>query len=385
MSELSKSLFEMVRAFHVAFGHDAPDEPVPMNQNSRAVRAGFMREELAEFLDADCVVARVDALLDLLYFVVGTGVAMGQPLEFYEGVTSVMLPAYEQQKEFLLSPIARQIYDFENTHVSGSHVRALEGVGSLVCGVLRNSGLEVLPLFTIVHGANMAKLWEDGKPRWREGDGKVLKPEGWRSPEGALAVAMLGMNAGIFEEERQRIDTADMVWHVPTGEMCTVACVKGDVLYKYGHSIEKVLLNDCVLVAVGNEDARVRMWQEMVEAGVEWGDYGRMRLGVDEYGDLSDFVELMDDVFVDPDNVRLVASALLERFDKLVVERGENELPYLDVLMGFHNAYKRVIVMLEEQSGGVLFRDIAIDTLVASLPRGTTGYVWDTQVLGGGG
>jgi predicted HAD superfamily Cof-like phosphohydrolase len=36
--------------------------------------------------------------------------------------------------------------------------------------------------FRRVHQSNMAKLWEDGKPRFR-GDGKILKPPTYRTPE----------------------------------------------------------------------------------------------------------------------------------------------------------------------------------------------------------
>jgi hypothetical protein len=35
--------------------------------------------------------------------------------------------------------------------------------------------------FRRVHLSNMAKLWEDGKPRFRE-DGKILKPPTYRTP-----------------------------------------------------------------------------------------------------------------------------------------------------------------------------------------------------------
>lgn len=82
------------------------------------------------------------------------------------------------------------------------------------------------------------------------------------------------------------------------------------------------------------------------------------------------------------DDVRFVTSALLETFDKLVKERDTNELPFVAVLMGFHNAYKRVILELEKQSGEPV-REYAVTTLRAGLPEGTTGHIWDTQVIKG--
>jgi predicted HAD superfamily Cof-like phosphohydrolase len=32
----------------------------------------------------------------------------------------------------------------------------------------------------------MAKLFPDGKPRYRESDGKIIKPDGWVAPEPKL-------------------------------------------------------------------------------------------------------------------------------------------------------------------------------------------------------
>jgi predicted HAD superfamily Cof-like phosphohydrolase len=36
--------------------------------------------------------------------------------------------------------------------------------------------------FNRVHASNMTKVWEDGRPRYRE-DGKVLKPPTYKSPD----------------------------------------------------------------------------------------------------------------------------------------------------------------------------------------------------------
>ena len=80
-----------------------------------------------------------------------------------------------------------------------------------------------------------------------------------------------------------------------------------------------------------------------------------------------------------PDEVRKITLHLLEAFDQLA-EKRERPLQYIDVLLGFHNAYKRMIVHMEKETGQS-FREIAIDTLRSALPHGTTGYIWDTQVL----
>jgi tetratricopeptide (TPR) repeat protein len=86
-----------------------------------------MREEINEFLEARTLVEQADAMIDLMYFAMGTMVEMG---------------------------------------------------------------LRPEELFDIVHHANMSKLWSDGKPRFRPADGKIQKPENWVDPEPLLLKAI---------------------------------------------------------------------------------------------------------------------------------------------------------------------------------------------------
>jgi predicted HAD superfamily Cof-like phosphohydrolase len=116
-----KTAYEKVQAYHSVFGHRLIETPTPLPQERIIHRAGFMAEELAEFLKAspDDLVTQSDALIDLLYFVLGTFVEMG---------------------------------------------------------------VDPTPLFEAVHQANMDKLW-DGQPRYDPTNGKTLKPPGWVGPE----------------------------------------------------------------------------------------------------------------------------------------------------------------------------------------------------------
>ena len=99
-----------VREFHEKFGHPVAAEPKMIDKKRALSRAKWMQEEVAEFLIA---------MIDLMYFALGTMVEMG---------------------------------------------------------------LEADELFSIVQQANMAKLWPDGKPHYNPKDGKVIKPEGWEDP-----------------------------------------------------------------------------------------------------------------------------------------------------------------------------------------------------------
>ena len=116
--------WEDVRVFHAAFGHPAPDAPSQLTQETAVRRAAWIEEEAQELREATSIEAQADAFIDVIYF----------------------------------------------------------AIGGLV-----NLGVRPGPLWDIVQGANMAKLWPDGRPRHRESDGKVIKPEGWEDPGPKLA------------------------------------------------------------------------------------------------------------------------------------------------------------------------------------------------------
>ena len=111
-----------VREFHLSFSHPAPDCPVLLNKECVVRRYNWMKEELDEFKDAVSIPEQADAMIDLIYFALGTLVEMG-----------------------------------------------------------------VKPdrLFSIVHKANMGKLWSDGSPRYNE-ENKVIKPSNWTDPHDEL-------------------------------------------------------------------------------------------------------------------------------------------------------------------------------------------------------
>ena len=111
---------EQVKAFQEAFNHPTMSKPTFMPKERAESRMNWVKEEVDEFLESDNVIDQADALVDALYFILGTAVEIGVDLE---------------------------------------------------------------PVFDIVQGANMSKLWADGKPHYRESDGKVAKPEGWEAPE----------------------------------------------------------------------------------------------------------------------------------------------------------------------------------------------------------
>jgi predicted HAD superfamily Cof-like phosphohydrolase len=114
--------FEKVRQFHIAFNHECPSNPAMLPEERVKKRYNWMLEELEELRKANSIHDQADAIIDLMYFALGTMVEMGVRPE---------------------------------------------------------------RLFEIVHEANMNKLWPDGKVHYAD-DGKVVKPPSWRPPEPLL-------------------------------------------------------------------------------------------------------------------------------------------------------------------------------------------------------
>lgn len=118
-----------VRAFHIAFGHPAPEKPEKQHILRAAKRAEWIDEELDELVGAQDITEQADAYLDIIYFALGGLVELG---------------------------------------------------------------IEPSAIFDMVQRANMAKLGPDGKPIYHP-DGKVKKPEGWVAPDDAIRAHIEGL------------------------------------------------------------------------------------------------------------------------------------------------------------------------------------------------
>lgn len=117
------SQFEKVREFHKAFEAKISEKPSFLTEDEFRLRMRLIDEELREYQDAynnDDLVEMADALVDLVYVVLGTAVAHG-------------------------------FHNFDK-------------------------------MFDEVHRSNMSKLGADGKPIIRE-DGKVLKGPNFFRPQ----------------------------------------------------------------------------------------------------------------------------------------------------------------------------------------------------------
>ena len=124
--------YNEVKKFQKAFGHPYSETPKTLSYERAEKRYAWMLEEINEFLEASKkqdIVEQADAMIDTIYFALGTLVEMG---------------------------------------------------------------IEPDELFYVVQNANMSKLWPDGKPHYND-MGKVIKPEGWEDPHGKLESAIQRM------------------------------------------------------------------------------------------------------------------------------------------------------------------------------------------------
>lgn len=114
-----------VREFTVACNEGIPQKPQFMTQEQIKFIEKMVNDEMKELASATSVTEQADALVDAIYY---------------------------------------------------------------LCDCAVKQGMNLDPLFEIVHAANMAKV-VDGKVLKRD-DGKILKPEGWKDPKPALEQEM---------------------------------------------------------------------------------------------------------------------------------------------------------------------------------------------------
>ncbi len=108
-----------VKDFHILFKHPTSEKPKMISKERVLKRKNWMEEEIQEFLDANTLEDQTDAMIDLIYFALGTLVEMG---------------------------------------------------------------VKPTNIFDIVHNANMTKIWKDGNLQYHP-DGKTKKPPNWIDPK----------------------------------------------------------------------------------------------------------------------------------------------------------------------------------------------------------
>lgn len=149
--QLLNKMYYEVGEFHKAFGHGVANSPIVMDEKTTNSRSRWIGEELVELLRATFPDEN-DFKMSYNHLIQGLDNA--------------------KEKELLIgSPKDKLV----------GQVDALIDILYFVMGSFVEMGVKPYQLFKIVHAANMGKLWPDGKPRYREIDGKIMKPVNWES------------------------------------------------------------------------------------------------------------------------------------------------------------------------------------------------------------
>lgn len=138
--------------FHTAFGHPVSERPVELSAEDVQKRVNFIGEELVELLK---VVAEDDANF----------------VEMFVSFKDSLDDAYIKERD--------KSYDLTTEDKIVGITDALTDINVFVSGTFTMLGVWPQAPYDIVMNANMAKLGADGKPIYRESDGKIMKPENW--------------------------------------------------------------------------------------------------------------------------------------------------------------------------------------------------------------
>ena len=149
---INKAYYQ-VKEFHEAFGHPVAEKPTPMDVITATARQIWKAEEIVEFLHATA--RGQEELFKTLVNELISGICDAVDKQLKKGIV------YETDEDVLVA-----------------QADALTDINYFNQGDFVVMGVKPQPLFDIVQRANMGKLWEDGKPRYRE-DGKILKPANW--------------------------------------------------------------------------------------------------------------------------------------------------------------------------------------------------------------
>lgn len=151
-----KTKYEMVQDFHRSFSCPMADSPTPMNKEMVLNRLGFLAEEMIEILH---VTSKTD-------------------FEFSEMLGELYLRMEDSYSKQLTKERSEDV-------LTGQFDGFLD-IDYFNHGNYTILGVDPEVPYKLVHTANMNKLWEDGRPRYNELTGKIIKPPHWTAPDEAI-------------------------------------------------------------------------------------------------------------------------------------------------------------------------------------------------------
>lgn len=159
-SNMNKSKYEMTTEFHKAFNRPIAESPEALSSDQSINRMSWTAEEIIEFLHST---TENDQEFDELYC---------------------------QLIDNMESTYQKQMHKERHQNKLIGQSDALIDMLYFIFGSFTEIGINPDPIFNIVHAANMAKIWSDGKAHYNEA-GKVIKPPEWVAPESLIEAEVL--------------------------------------------------------------------------------------------------------------------------------------------------------------------------------------------------
>ncbi|PLR99490.1 HAD family hydrolase [Bacillus sp. T33-2] len=168
--KLQNEMYYMVQQFHSAFKHPVSDRPTALSVQTALNRGVWTGEEIIESLYA--TVEGDEEEFSKVYDL------------FLSGLDKAFNKMITEKK-----PVSDKVV---------AQADALTDQLYFIFGSFVQMGITPFELFEIVQQANMGKL-HNGVPKYRESDGKIMKPENWErdfAPEPRLAAEIKRQSEG---------------------------------------------------------------------------------------------------------------------------------------------------------------------------------------------
>lgn len=197
---LAAMLEEFNATYHVAGDNLAPTIPA---QSVRELRQSLLDEEYGEYLEASRahdVVEVADALGDMAYILAGTHRSWGLTLDMPSWAEPTHRPSVPVEglrlgMSLWLGESRANLERYGLTEPSITQTRThLYRMLVDIHHVASEWGIPMVPVLAAIHDSNMSKLDPDGKPIFREGDGKVLKGPDYYPPDLLAVLTEAGMS-----------------------------------------------------------------------------------------------------------------------------------------------------------------------------------------------
>lgn len=181
-----QTMYNHVTEFHQSFNHPCAKSDRALPYPLLAIRTSWMFSELFELSQTHHLIGQIDALVDFLYFQVGTLVVLTPTcpkLTYRSSLPDMPVRVLDTNVvELITTHFTKRLIDLlRQTTFQGQLSCLLPMIKETIEILETQIKVDSLMFFEIVHTSNMSKAWPDGV-RYDK-DNKVLKSPQFQPPE----------------------------------------------------------------------------------------------------------------------------------------------------------------------------------------------------------